>query len=147
MLIEFSISKLRRNFFSIMETNQEFYVKYLDNIAPIETTFFNSNLKREVPLADVGDLIKACRDEQTTAQLGLPKIPGPLTLHLPGGVDRQSVNETDAAKLEDDHFEEGDSFTGDCPLTALGTLGSRSKKPLVLRCKIQVEQIGTFFLM
>ena len=73
--------------------NREFYIQYLDNQpVPIDTHFIGENNRRR-PLSTVGHLVAACTVEQTRRLLGLPEDYGPLTLHLPEGIDRDAFAE------------------------------------------------------
>jgi len=78
---------------------------------------------------DVSDLIAVVRSSHLL-QLGLVDV-GPITLHLPEGLARSALNEDCFATVD----ENDTTLDPGCPLSSLGTLGSLSKKPLIIKAK------------
>jgi hypothetical protein len=108
-----------------------FYIKYQNNSSvPVYTEPLTQG---EDPI--VGDLVAAYKtivapllDHSSVAQ---------LTLHFPDGVARSDSG------LEEDCFAPTDStgttLDSGCPLSSLGSLGSNSKQPLIIKSKNAME--------
>ena len=121
--------------------NKEFYIKYLDNEpVAVDTAYDANGSKRDRALATVGHLGAAYRtavtpllDHSSVAQ---------LTLHLPDSIARS------ASGLDEEYFanfdENDTSLAPDCPLSALNSLGSTSKRPLIIKSKndMEVDSVG-----
>jgi hypothetical protein len=107
--------------------NKQFYIKYLPNQpVKIQTHIDPQRAKREFPLIDVGDLVAAFFPNTHPNELAQ------YSLHLPDDVARSA--------LSDDFFASADkidtTLDAGCPLSALGSLGSKSKQPLIIKSGI-----------
>ena len=108
--------------------NKDIYIKYQENQPVlVETLYNNHGGKRDRPLTTVAHLVAAFQ--------ALPNSPlasafvGDLTLHLPEGVDRSALQEDCFAATD----STGTALDSGCLLSALGSLGSKSKVPLVVK--------------
>jgi hypothetical protein len=104
--------------------NQELYVKYKDNQAVKINTHFNGEQGRIRPLKDVADLVAAYKT--AVAPLLDHSSLAELTLHLPEGVARTALD-------KDCFADTGTTLDPGCSLATLGSFGSKSKKPLVIK--------------
>jgi len=103
------------------------YIKYENNSpVPIDISY-GRGPGGNLPLEVVGDLIAAYKtavapllDEFSLAQ---------LTLHLPDGAARAVLDEDCFANID----ETDTSLDPGCLISALGSLGSKSKKPLIIK--------------
>ena len=113
------------------------FIQYQTNsVVPILTQTLPSVLQGEGPV--VGDLVAAYRPNSLLANTPLEL----LTLHLPDGVARS------ASGLEEDCFAQTGDTTLDsgCLLSLLGSLGSNSKQPLIIRSVHDAVGINDFLL-
>jgi hypothetical protein len=109
--------------------NTEYYIKYLDNgSVPIDTSF-GRGPQGILPLLTVAHLVAAF--QQRPGSLLANTDSGLITLHLPIGLTRSDSG------LGDDCFANVDetdtTLDSGCPLSSLGSFGSRSKQPLIIR--------------
>ena len=117
--------------------SKEFYIKYLGNQpVGIKTHILITTTGIWVQsLNTVGDLIVAF---QALANSPLANaFVGDINLHLPDGFDRSALSE-DCFASDDGSLDPG------CLLSALGSLGSKSKQPLIIKSKNNSDQ-GTFY--
>ena len=116
-----------------MDNNKSLFIQYSQNQpVKVETHYFGQQDRRR-PLTDVGDLIAAYKaavspllDQSSLAQ---------LTLHLPDGVARTALTDDCFATVD----ENDTTLDTGCPLSALGSLGSKSKQPLIIKSKNDME--------
>ena len=108
-----------------LSMNKTFYLKYHYGPVKVETHFDKLKRKRESPLEDVADLVAAFFPNS------LPKELAQYTLHLPQGYSRTALEEDCFMSIDD----QDTSLDVGCPLSALGDIGTRSKKPLIIRYK------------
>ena len=113
--------------------NKEYYIKYINNQPVPVNTHYIGEQERKRPLSTIAHLIAAFQPNSLLANTPLEL----LTLHLPDSVQRS------ASGLGEDCFatvDENDTTldTG-CPLSALGSLGSKSKQPLIIKSKNDME--------
>ena len=107
--------------------NKDIYVKYQQNRPVlVETVYNNHGEKRARPLTTVAHLVAAYFPNTPPNELAQ------YTLHLPSGVARSALDEDCFAATDstDNALDSG------CTLTALGSYGSRSKKPLVIKSSV-----------
>ncbi|KAJ3268527.1 hypothetical protein HDV01_002674 [Terramyces sp. JEL0728] len=110
------------------ETDKRVYwVKYLDYQAVgINTHFFHESTAKWVERwLNVGDLIAAYRVDSVIAETS-PEL---LSLHLPVGAERSALPEDCFANETDSTLDNG------CLLSDLGTIGTKSKKPLIIKSR------------
>ena len=113
--------------------NKTFYLKYQDNgPVKVQTHFDALKRKRESPLEDVADLVAAYK-VAVAPRLDATPVDS-LVLHLPQGYDRTALEEDCFMNIDD----QDTSLDVGCPLSALGDIGTRSKKPLVIRSDIGI---------
>ena len=122
----------------VME-NTAFFLQYLANQPVKVETHFIGQQDRRRPLTDVADLLAEVK-KVLPSKLGSVDL-DELTLHLPERVDRSS--------LSADCFADSTGTTLDvgCLLSALNSLGSNSKKPLIIRNFNDRNDQGIYFLM
>ncbi|KAI8891972.1 hypothetical protein BC833DRAFT_626280, partial [Globomyces pollinis-pini] len=109
--------------------NKAFFIQYLTNKpVQVETHYIGEHDRRR-PLTNVAHLIAAYTAHPTRRLLGLPGDFGPLTLHLPEGVSRSALEDYCFATVD----ENDTTLDAGCPLSALGSLGSKSKQPLLIK--------------
>ena len=109
----------------------ELFIKHNKNAVPIDTAF-GRGPNKDLPLTTVGHVIAACATEPSRGLLGLPANT-PLTLHLPERVARSSSG------LSEDCFvtvdESDTTLDPGCPLLSLGSCGTKSKQPLLIKAE------------
>lgn len=109
--------------------NQAYFIKYLDNQAIPIYTAYGRGPQGTLPLLNVADLIAAYK---TAVAPRFDSFPiDELTLHLPDGIDRSAIDEEcfDCVDEADTSLDPG------CLVTSLGSLGSKSKQPLIIKSK------------
>jgi hypothetical protein len=112
------------------------YIQYQNNSPVPIYTSFGRGPQGSLPLEIVGDLIAGTR-RLTVAFQQLPNSPlasafaGDITLHLPDGISRS------ASGVEEEYFANIDktdtTLDPGCPLSTLGSLGTKSKEPLIIK--------------
>ncbi|KAJ3268526.1 hypothetical protein HDV01_002673 [Terramyces sp. JEL0728] len=115
------------------ETDKRVYwVKYLDYQAVgINTHFFHESTAKWVERwLNVGDLIAAYRVDSVIAETS-PEL---LSLHLPVGAERSALPEDCFANEADSALDNG------CLLSDLGTIGTKSKKPLIIKSRNYADE-------
>jgi hypothetical protein len=112
-----------------METGKstELYIKYKGNSAVSVDTSHGRGPQKTLSLSTVSHLIIAFFPNAPPNELGQ------YSLHLPDGVDRTALSE--------ECFEYSDSEILDpgCLLSSLGSLGSNSKQPLIIKSKNDMD--------
>lgn len=114
----------------MLTKNREFYVKYLQNQSVKIETHFNGENQRTRPLKDIADLVASIK-QALPSKLGAIDL-DELTLHLPVGVTRSALEEDCFATVD----ENDTTLDTGCPLSALSSLGSKSKHPLIIKSGI-----------
>ena len=108
--------------------NKAFYIKYLTNQpVKVETHIDTQRALRDFPLTDVGDLISAYRPNSLLANTPLEL----LTLHLPEDAARSALSEEFFASAD----KTNTTLDPGCPLSTLGSLGTKSKEPLIIKSR------------
>jgi hypothetical protein len=108
------------------------YIQYKDNSAvSILTQTLHSVIQGEEPV--VVDLVTACASEPTRRLLGLPEDHGPLNIHLPDGIARSAIKEVEDCFASADPIDT--TLDPGCLLSALDSLGSKAKQPLIIKYK------------
>ena len=120
-----------------MADNREFYVKYLDNRAvPIDTSY-GRGPEGMLALVTVAHLIGAVK-QALPSKLGSIDA-DELTLHLPEGAAKDSL-EQDCFAIVD---ESDTTLDPGCPLSNLGSIGAKSKEPLIIKSKNDMEGVSS----
>ena len=110
---------------------REFYIKYLDHQpVPIDISY-GRGAQGTLPLVTVAHLIGAVK-QALPSKLGAIDL-DELILNLPDGFERSALSE-DCFASDDGYLDPG------CLLSALGSLGSKSKHPLIIKSKIDAAQ-------
>jgi hypothetical protein len=112
--------------------NKQFYIKYLTN-GPVglKTHILNTNTFEWVQTVfTVGDLLAAYKT--VVAPLLDTSSLAQLTLHLPDDVAKSALSDDCFASVD----ENDTTLDTGCPLSALGSLGSKSKQPLNIKSGI-----------
>jgi hypothetical protein len=116
-----------------METGKstELYIKYKGNSAVSVDTSHGRGPQKTLSLSTVSHLIEAFQARRGSLLANTDS--GLITLHLPDGVDRTALSE--------ECFEYSDSEILDpgCLLSSLGSLGSNSKQPLIIKSKNDMD--------
>ena len=108
--------------------NKDIYIKYQENQPVlVETLYNNHGGKRDRPLTTVAHVVAAYKTAVAPRFDSTPT--DELTLHLPEGVDRSALEEDCFAATD----STGTALDSGCLLSALGSLGSKSKVPLVVK--------------
>ena len=121
-----------------MQNQKEFYVKYLNNQPVKIETHFIGEQERRRPLNVVGDLVDAFQARPGSLLANTDS--GLITLHLPDGIARP------ASGLAGNCFSSTDTtdtiLDPGCTLSAIGTCGSNSKQPLIIKSSVVMRHGG-----
>ena len=110
---------------------KDIFIKYLTNQpVGVKTRIFNTHTFEWVQTVfNVSDLVAAVK-QALPSKLGAIDL-DELTLHLPSGVDRSALQEDCFAATD----STGTTLDSGCLLSALGSFGSKSKEPLIIKSK------------
>ncbi|KAJ1503809.1 hypothetical protein HMI54_005373 [Coelomomyces lativittatus] len=106
--------------------NRAFFLQYLTKQPVKVETHYIGHQDRRRPLTDVADLVAAFFLNTPPNELGQ------YSLHLPDDVARTALREDCFATVD----ENDTTLDTGCPLSALGSLGSKSKQPLIIKSSI-----------
>jgi hypothetical protein len=133
----FSIRYFNNQPKTFQTSNLELYVKYLNNQPVSIDTSYGKGPDRNRPLTDVSDLITFVFQEPTRALIGIPKDTGPLTLHLPLSIEKDT--------LPEDYYSSGDILRPGLLLSHLKNI-SDDRNPLIIKT-IQPTTQGIIILV
>ena len=108
--------------------NKQYYIKYLNNgaVGMKTHTLIMTTGEWVQTLFTVGDLVSAFFPNTPPNELGQ------YSLHLPDGVATSTLSENCFALTE----TSGTTLDPGCLISSLNSLGSKSKKPLIIRSNI-----------
>jgi hypothetical protein len=124
-----------------MAENREFYVKYLDNQAVAIDTSYGRGPQGSLALLTVAHLIGAF--QARPGSLLANTDAGLITLHLPEGTAKDCLEEDCFANVD----ESDTTLDPGCPLSNFGSIGAKSKEPLIIKSRNPSLMYDRFLLI